>query len=72
MPPVPTFLLEGLTIAIAFLVSLETGIDVQVSVKFFKVYIKFRINFDFKTFFNLDYIQVRSYALIINTMRQER
>ena len=62
-PPVPTVLLEGRTIAIAFLVSLETGIDVQVSVKFFKVYIKFRINFDFKTFFNLDYIQVRSYAL---------
>ena len=50
-PPVPTVLLEGRTIAIAFLVSLETGIDVQVSVKFFKVYIKFRINFDFKTFF---------------------
>ena len=35
-PTVPTFLLEGRTIAIAFLVSLETGIDVQVSVKFLK------------------------------------
>ena len=53
-PTVPTFLLEGRTIAIAFLVSLETGIDVQVSVKFLKslkdITKKIKINFDFKTF----------------------